>query len=341
MNFAFDEEQAAVFDAAGRFLADHANPRAAMETERGYDLALWRRISGTLGWPGLIIPEAYGGFDFGHVGVTAVMEALGGSLGCTPFFATVCLGVNALLEGADEPTRSAWLPRIAAGEATATLAHEGGSLSWSNGRLVGERTLVVDGHTADLVVAVSDTGAMFVAEPVERSRRHTMDATRRLASLRFDGPATALGGDVDRVLDLARAALAAEQLGGAAACLEMAVEYAKVRVQFGRPIGSFQAVKHLCADMLLQVESARSAAYYAGWAAEHAPEELACAAAVAQAYCSEAFFRCAADNIQVHGGVGFTWEHDAHLYFKRAQGSREMLGAPDTHRDTIARGLGL
>ena len=341
MHFAFDDEQAALRESARRFLADHADPRAALASGR-WDPALWKRISEELGWPGLTIPERYGGFEFGQVGVTAVMEELGRALACTPFFATVCLGVNALLEGDDEGAREAWLPRIAAGEVTATVAHEGGTLRVEDGRLQGRRTHVVDGHTADLVVAVTDDGAMYATTGGTATALQTMDATRRLARIDFDEPVGApLGGSAARVLDLARAALAAEQVGGAEACLEMAVEYAKVRVQFGRAIGSFQAVKHICADLLTQVESARSAAYYAGWAAQDAPDELAEAAAVAAAFCSDAFFECAGQNIQVHGGIGFTWEHDAHLYFKRAQGSRALLGAPDQHRDAVAERMGL
>ena len=344
MNFAFDEEQAALRQSARRFLVDHGDRRSAMETGRGWDPALWGRISEQLGWPGLTIPERYGGFDFGQVGVTAVMEEMGRALACTPFFATVCLGVNALLEGDDEGAREAWLPRIASGDATATVAHSGGSLRVEAGRLRGERALVVDGHTADLVVAVTDDGAMYAVpgERLERAPLGTMDKTRRMARVGFDvAVSSPLGGDPTRVLDLARAALSAEQVGGAEACLEMAVEYAKVRVQFGRAIGSFQAIKHKCADMLVLVESARSAAYYAGWAAACAPDELSEAAAVASAFCSEAFFRCAGENIQIHGGVGFTWEHDAHLYFKRARSSESYLGDPSYHRERVAAHLGL
>ena len=341
MHFAFDDEQAALRESARRFLADHADPRAALASGR-WDPALWKRISEELGWPGLTIPERYGGFEFGQVGVTAVMEELGRALACTPFFATVCLGVNALLEGDDEGAREAWLPRIAAGEVTATVAHEGGTLRVEDGRLQGRRTHVVDGHTADLVVAVTDDGAMYATTGGTATALQTMDATRRLARIDFDEPVGApLGGSAARVLDLARAALAAEQVGGAEACLEMAVEYAKVRVQFGRPIGSFQAVKHKCADMLVKVESAKSAAYYAGWAAAENPQELAVMGPLAKSYCSEAYFFCAAENIQVHGGIGFTWEHDAHLYFKRAKTDELLFGTPAHHRAVLADRLGL
>ena len=354
MRFAFDEDQEALQRSARRFLERHApvaEARRAAALPRGYDPELWRRICADLGWSGLIVPEAHGGFGFGHVGVTALMEEMGRVLLCSPFLATVCLGANALIEAGTEAQRAEWLPAIVAGEATATVAHAGGTLvAHPHGAgfvLAGERTRVVDGDTADLVLALTDDGGLFAVPgaALVRHQRTSLDPTRRFAAVQFDrvevGAEARLPGTVDRVLDLARAALAAEQVGGAAACLEQAVEYAKTRVQFGRPIGSFQAIKHICADLLLQVESARSAAWSAGWAAAEAPEELPISAAVAQAWCSEAFFQCAAENIQIHGGVGFTWEHDAHLYFKKAEASRQLLGAPQIHRERVAQEIGL
>ena len=176
----------------------------------------------------------------------------------------------------------------------------------------------------------------------------TMDQTRKQARLEFASTPARLVGDegaaapvLSRTLDLAAVALAAEQVGGAQRCLDMAVEYAKTRIQFGRPIGSFQAIKHKCADMLLEVESAKSAAYYAGWAAAEDSEELPVVASLAKSYCSEAFFHAAAENIQIHGGIGFTWEHDAHLYFKRAKSSELMLGDPSYHRELLAQRIGI
>ena len=175
-----------------------------------------------------------------------------------------------------------------------------------------------------------------------------MDQTRKQAKLEFDGVNGKLIGNegdgwnvLSRVLDLAAVGLAAEQVGGAQKVLEMAVEYAKVRVQFGRPIGSFQAIKHKCADMLLEVESAKSAAYYAGWCASELNDELPSVASLAKAYCSEAYFHAAAENIQIHGGIGFTWEHPAHLYFKRAKSSELLFGDPTYHRELLAQRIGI
>ncbi|MBV8160638.1 MAG: acyl-CoA dehydrogenase, partial [Acidimicrobiia bacterium] len=186
------------------------------------------------------------------------------------------------------------------------------------------------------------------AEGLTRTPLATMDQTRKQARLEFSGtPAKLLGTEgegwpvLSRVLALAAVALAAEQVGGAQKCLDMSVEYAKVRVQFGRPIGSFQAIKHKCADMLLEVESAKSAAYYAGWAAAELNDELPTVASLAKAYCSDAYFHAAAENIQIHGGIGFTWEHDAHLYFKRAKSSQLLLGDPTYHRELLAQRIGI
>jgi alkylation response protein AidB-like acyl-CoA dehydrogenase len=214
---------------------------------------------------------------------------------------------------------------------------------------------VLDGHTADLILVAARTSAgvsLFAVEGgasgLTRTALSTMDQTRKQAKLEFDStPARLIGTDgagwnvLSTVLDLAAVALAAEQVGGAQRCLDMAVEYAKVRVQFGRPIGSFQAIKHKCADMLLEVESAKSAAYYAGWCAAEMNEELPSVASLAKAYCSEAYFHAAAENIQIHGGIGFTWEHPAHLYFKRAKSSEIYLGDPTYHRELLAQRIGI
>jgi alkylation response protein AidB-like acyl-CoA dehydrogenase len=214
---------------------------------------------------------------------------------------------------------------------------------------------VIDGHTADLIMVVARTPAglsMFAvdgtAEGLTRTALATMDQTRKQARLEFAAvPGRLIGTDgaagpvVTRILDLAAVALAAEQVGGAQRCLDMAVEYAKSRIQFGRPIGSFQAIKHKCADMLLEVESAKSAAYYAGWAAAEDSDELPVVASLAKSYCSEAYFHAAAENIQIHGGIGFTWEHDAHLYFKRAKSSELLLGDPSYHRELLAQRIGI
>jgi alkylation response protein AidB-like acyl-CoA dehydrogenase len=221
--------------------------------------------------------------------------------------------------------------------------------------LSGEKFYVVDGHIAGVVLVVARTAAGISVFAVESGAPaytatllSTMDKTRKLARLTFDGtPARLVGGEgeaataVAKMLDLAAIALAAEQVGGAQRVLEIAVNYAKIREQFGRPIGSFQAIKHKCANMLLEIEAAKSAAYYAGWAAAEDDAELSVHASVAKAYCSEAYVHAAAENIQIHGGIGFTWEHPAHLYFRRAKSSELLLGAPGYHRERLLQGIGI
>src|SRR6202040_704165 len=211
------------------------------------------------------------------------------------------------------------------------------------------------GHVANLILVAARKGGQVNLFAVQgdspgltRTPLSTMDQTRKQARLELDGvPARQIGGDgrgwapLAKTLDLAAVALAAEQVGGAQKVLEMAVEYAKVRVQFGRPIGSFQAIKHKCADMLLEVESAKSAAYYALWAAAELNEELPVVASLAKAYCSDAYFHATAENIQIHGGIGFTWEHPAHLYFKRAKSSELLFGDPTYHRELLAQRIGI
>jgi alkylation response protein AidB-like acyl-CoA dehydrogenase len=295
---------------------------------------------------------------------------------CAPLFSTVALATNALLLGTNEAPRAEYLPRIAAGEITATLAHEEHARAQSarteemattlravDGGYVldGVKRFVVDGHTASLLLVVArvekSADIVIVAVPgdavgVTREALPTMDMTRKLADVTLKSvrvPSSAIVAEpgagasvLQKTLDRARIALAAEQVGGAQRCLEMSVDYAKVRTQFGRPIGSFQAIKHKCADIYVDVESARSASYYAACIAAGTDDaELTIAASTAKAFCSEAYFRAAAETIQVHGGIGFTWEHDTHLYFKRAKASEAMLGDPESHRDVIAGKIGL
>ena len=332
-----------------------------MESEQGFDRALWSRISGELGWPALIVAEQHGGFGFGYVELVGLMEEMGRALLCAPFFSSVCLAANALLVGGTEEHKRAHLPGIAAGTTIATVAlidretTTTTTTTTTTARrdgddylLSGRKTCVVDGHVADLIlVAVGDNIFIVPAGTagVEVRLVPTMDQTRKLADMTLRDvrvPAANMLGDcVERTLDLARIALAAEQVGGAERCLEMAVDYAMVREQFGRPIGSFQAIKHKCADMLTRVETARSAVYYAAWAASVGDPELPLLAPMVAAYCSDAYFFCAAENIQIHGGIGFTWEHDAHLFFKRARSSGNLLGAPAHHRELLAQRIGL
>jgi alkylation response protein AidB-like acyl-CoA dehydrogenase len=370
VTFTFTDEQDELRSSVRRFLASKSassDVRHLMETDDGYDPQVWKQMADQLGLQELAIPEQYGGSGFTVVELGIVFEEMGRALLCAPFFATIGQAAQLLLSLDDDTANSRWLPAIARGEVIATLATVDDS--GSNDRAdtdaratkIGDhwtvdarKTLVVDGMLADLllVTARDDEGlGVYLIEPhtagVNRVALSTLDLTRRLARVELVGaPAIRVGaGDataaVNHARDLALVALACEQTGAAERCLEMAVEYAKIRVQFGRPIGSFQAIKHKCADMLLEVESAKSAAYYAARAAAEMPEELPASAALAKAHCSEVFFNVAAENIQVHGGIGFTWEHDAHLYFRRAKSSQMMFGNPEHHRARLADLVGI
>ncbi|MER5184960.1 acyl-CoA dehydrogenase family protein [Streptomyces sp. NPDC002896] len=374
MALTFTEEQEELRATLRRFVADKS-PNAAvrrwMESDEGHDPQLWQQMASQLGLHGLALPQEYGGFG-GPVELGIVLEELGRALLPSPYLATVALAGQALAVSGDGTAKARWLPAIADGSLTGTLALAEESGSWNvedvaaeavrvdaGWRVSGTKMFVIDGHSADLllVVARADAGpGLFAidsgATGVSRTRLETLDPTRRLARIDLDdAPALRVGPEGDAtaylrtVLDLAVVALAAEQVGGAQACLDTAVEYAKVRVQFGRPIGSFQAVKHKCADMLLKVEAARSAAYHAmSVAAEGADQGaggLPVSAALAAAYCADAFTHAAKENIQIHGGIGYTWEHDAHLYLKRAKSSEQLFGSPATHRGRLAELVGI
>jgi alkylation response protein AidB-like acyl-CoA dehydrogenase len=371
MDLIFGAEHEELRKAVRRFL-EHRSPepevRRLMETAAGYDPAVWSQMADQLGLQGLIIPEQFGGSGYGYVELVVVLEEMGRALLCAPYFSSVVMAANLLMASGDDGAKKDYLPGIASGSVIATVAlaeaagrwdeagvaleAKGAGDSWT---LTGEKLFVFDGHIADVVLAAARTrrgvsvlavekgAAGFSATPMP-----TMDQTRKQARLTFDStPARLIGREgegwpaISAMLDLAVVALAAEQAGGAQKVLEMAVEYAKVRVQFGRPIGSFQAIKHKCADMVLDVESAKSAAYYAGWAAAAGDEELPVLASLAKSCCSEAYSRAAAENIQVHGGIGFTWEHPAHLYFKRAKSSELIFGDPIYHRELLAQRIGL
>ena len=371
MNFAFTEEQEELRKTVRSFLeskSSEASVREQMETEAGYDQAVWSQMAEQMGLQGLHIPEEYGGSGFSYVELGIVLEEMGRSLLCAPFFSSVVLAANTLIHSGDEAAKAAHLPGIASGQTIATVAFTEPSGKWdeagitmaaaSSGdgfTLSGTKMFVLDGHSAGLIIVAARTAAgvsLFAvdgdAAGLTRTALATMDQTRKQARIEFDNtPATLIGADGDgwnilnKVLDLVAVGLAAEQVGGAQKVLEMAVEYAKVRVQFGRPIGSFQAIKHKCADMLLEVESAKSAAYYGMWCASEMNDELASVASLAKAYCSEAYFHATAENIQIHGGIGFTWEHPAHLYFKRAKSSELLFGDPTYHRELLAQRIGI
>jgi alkylation response protein AidB-like acyl-CoA dehydrogenase len=371
VNFAFSEEQEELRKSVRRFLEDkspESEVRRLMETTEGYDPAVWRQMGEQLGLQGLAIPEEYGGSGYTYVELIVILEEMGRALLCAPYFSTVALAANTLLVSGDDGAKKEHLPGIATGETIATLAFTEDSGRWDEAgitmeatragdgyTLSGHKMFVLDGHTADLILVAARSGggvSLFAvagdAGGLTRTPLSTMDQTRKQARLEFaETPARLVGTEgegwavLSKVLDLAAVALAAEQVGGAQKVLEMSVEYAKNRVQFGRPIGSFQAIKHKCADMLLEVESAKSAAYYAGWAAAEDNDELPVVASLAKAYCSDAYFHATAENIQIHGGIGFTWEHPAHLYFKRAKSSELLFGDPTYHRELLAQRIGI
>jgi alkylation response protein AidB-like acyl-CoA dehydrogenase len=361
--FAVPPEHADLRAAVRRFLAEcspEAEVRRLMETATGHDPAVWKRMAGELGLQGLIVPAAHGGAGAGRVELGIVLEEAGRALLCAPLFATVALAATLLLESGDTEAQARYLPGIAAGETVATVAVSAAdparrppgsgvaaAAAAEGWRLTGEEPYVVDGHAADLLLVPARTPAgptLFAvardAPGLVRTPLRTVDRTRRQARVTFAatpaeriGPEGAAGPVLGRTLDLAAVALAAEQAGAAAFALERTVAYAKQRVQFGRPIGGFQAIKHLLADLLLESESAISAARWAAAAADEGDPDLPALASLVRAYCSDAFVRIAADSIQIHGGVGFTWEHAAHLYLRRARTSAQLLGDAAYHRE--------
>lgn len=380
MDFAFNDEQREIQEIARRLMRETAPLSRVVELSRtveGFDRDDYARIA-ELGWTGLHIPEEYGGVGFGYVELVVVLEQMGMALYPSPFFASVCLAANALTEGAAVASLSdenaALLAAIAAGEQTATLAYTepGGRFrppdvhlrARADGDdfvLNGTKSYVIDGHTAGAIVVVARTGesdgdiALFTvpgtAHGLERAPAHSVDETRKIATLEFTDvrvPAAAAIGEVgdawpvlNTTMQLGCVALAAESLGAAQHCFETALIYTKDRFQFGRSIASFQAIKHICADLLLAVEQSRSAAYFAGWAAAEARDELPVVAPLAKAQVHDAFWQIAKANIQLHGGIGFTYEHQAHRYYRRATASRALLGDGDFNREMLLQGLGL
>jgi alkylation response protein AidB-like acyl-CoA dehydrogenase len=373
MSLGVSAEQEELRASVRRFLADRApmsRVRELMETADGIDRAVWDQAGSQLGLMGLAIPEEYGGAGFSFAEQAIVLEELGAALYTGPYLASAVLAATALLASQDEGARRDLLPGIASGETIATLAFTEDEGSWDPGsarltarkdgqdwRLDGHKSFVPDGHAAGLILVVATTDAglsLFAVEAgtatagLTRASLPTLDQTRKLARLEFAGVSARLIGApgdataiLDRTLDVAAIALAAEQLGGAQRSLDMTVDYAKVRHQFGRPIGSFQAIKHRCADLLLEVESLRSAVQYAAAAVAEGSPEVPVLAPMLKAYASETYFHVAAESIQMHGGIGFTWEHDAHLYFKRAKASELFLGDASYHRERLATRIGL
>ena len=353
-----------------RFLADRAplsRVRALMD-DGETDWAVWEQAGSQLGLQGLAIPESYGGAGFSFAEQAVVLEEFGAALYGGPYLASAVLAATALLASPDEEARRGLLPDIASGQTVATLAFTEDGGSWDPAairlsavrdgeawRLDGHKSFVLDGATAGLILVVATTDAglsLFAvegdADGLSRAALPALDQTRQLARLEFAGVTGRLIGSpgdgaaaLDRTLDVAAVALAAEQLGGAQRALDMAVEYAKTRRQFDRPIGSFQAIKHRCADLLLEVESLRSAVGYAAAAVTADSTEVRVLAPLLKAYASEVYSHVAGENIQIHGGIGFTWEHPAHLYLKRAKSSQVLLGDSDFYRQQLADRIGI
>ena len=376
IQFAFTDEQEQFRSALRRFLNDKSpttEVRRLMATPEGYNPEVWRQLSDELALPGIHIPEQYGGAGFGMVELCIVAEELGRALYCGPYFSTTVLAANAILNAGTEAQKSSLLPRLANGARLATLAVTELNGDWdplkielaatrdADGyRLDGVKSYVVDGHIADLLVVAArvspsagdDGVALFTlaadSSGVERRLLESMDPTRKLARIDFHGAHADLLGTLEdgakpliRTLDQAAITLANEMMGGAQAMLDSAVDYAKVRVQFGREIGSFQAIKHKCADMLLDVELAKSAAYCAAQACVVSDPEWPALACLAKASASETYLRTAAECIQIHGGIGFTWDNDTHLWFKRAKSSEVFLGQPSYYRELLMQRWGV
>ncbi|WP_395336601.1 acyl-CoA dehydrogenase family protein [Novosphingobium sp. BL-8H] len=344
MEFAFTDEQQMIAETARAFFAENATSartRAAMEGD-GIDTALWRDFCEELGFSGISIPEAAGGAGLGLVELAIIAEAAGAHVAALPMLGSLMLCAPAIAAGGNETQREEWLPGLLSGATIAAFV-EDPSLIVQNGRLTGGSRYVAHGALAGLFVVTDGSGAWLVrrdAVGVSVTAQTTMDQTRPLAEVRFDGAvAEALADPAEGLAAANRTALvglAAEALGGAQASLDRTVEYAKERVQFGRPIGSFQAYKHRLADMMVEIEQARSAVYWAACAVDEGSAEAPLALHAAKSFAADTGFRCAADMIQLHGGIGFTWEHDAHLFFKRARSIQTLLGKGDWHREQVA-----
>jgi alkylation response protein AidB-like acyl-CoA dehydrogenase len=375
MNFGFNDEQELLRSTARKFF-DNECPsttvRALMEDSSGMTPELWKKLA-EQGWLGLIAPEEHGGMALGIVDLVVLLEEMGRAVVPGPFFSTVLLGGLALLEAGSDAQKKAWLPKICSGEARATLAWMEPSAEMgaagitlqaaakgSGFTLSGTKLFVHDAHTADVIVVAARTASgqdpeegisLFLVPTgtpgLTVTLLPTMDQTRKLCEVTLTN--VSLGGDaimgapgagwkpLARVIDRATVGLCAEMCGGAQKVLDMTVEYAKIRQAFGRPIGSYQGVKHRAADMLVDVENSKSITYYAAWAMDEGVPEGPLAVSMAKAYVSDAYRRVSGAGIQLHGGIGFTWEHDLHLYFKRAKGSEFTFGDATWHRERVAQ----
>jgi len=363
MHLTLTDDQRAIRDSVADFLTETAGLerlRAVLESPTGWDDALWQAFAVDMGFAGLMVPESYGGSGLGALEMALVLEQTGRTLAAIPFFETAVLAVQSILLAGREEQRQHWLPDIARGTCKAACAFsasvDGRRPQLSDGRLTGASGFVTFAHVADvlIVAAHSEHGPQLLALPADTpgiriQRQHCLDMTRPFSQLEFSevhvpdmlllsGAGSCV---MDEVMAMATGLLASEQIGGAAFCLSSTVEYVQQRVQFGRAIGSFQAVKHTLADMMVEVESARSAGLYAATMLALGDAERFQAASIARSWCSDVFHHCAGEAIQLHGGIGYTWEHHAHLYFKRARSSASWFGSAEQHREKIAGWMGL
>jgi alkylation response protein AidB-like acyl-CoA dehydrogenase len=353
MQFGLSESQEFLKDSARKFFAGECpstEVRRLMETDTAYDAVLWSKLT-EQGYTGIIFPEEYGGVGLGKVELMLLMEESGRALLPGPFFSTVVLAGSVLDAVAAPAHKKQYLAPICRGEVRATVALLEGSANWdpksvemasNNGKLTGKKLFVPDAAVADFLIVVARDGVYLVdskARGLKITSMSGMDLTRRLYVVEFrDTPAERIASSstLSRAFDIATAALAAELVGGMQRTLDITVEYAKTRKQFGKPIGMFQAVQHQCADMYLETESSRSAVYYAGWALEENSPDAATAVSIAKMYSSDAARTVGNRGIQIHGGMGFTWENDVHLYYRRAKASETAFGDATFHRERIA-----
>lgn len=370
MQFSFTNEQEDFRAILRRFFSTRSpttEVRKLMETEAGFDRDGWKKLNQELGLTAVHIPEEYGGQGFGCVELAIVLEEMGRALVCAPYFSSVVLGASAILHAGTDAQKRKLLPSIASGDTTAALAFTEDSGQWdgasvtmtateANGgwKLNGTKSFVIDGHTADLIVVLArlpgttgrDGLTLFTvrgdAAGLKRTPLKTMDQTRKLARLQFDNVEAELLGEAgkaaeafDKTMTQAVVCLANEMAGGADQLREAALDYAKMRMQFGRPIASFQSMKHKQADMLVDVELAKASAYYAAAALDAGDAELPAVASLAKANASDAYMQTAIHAVQVRGGIGFTWDDDTHLWFKRAKSSEIFLGDAAHHREVM------
>jgi alkylation response protein AidB-like acyl-CoA dehydrogenase len=354
MQFGLSESQEILRDSARRFFAGECpmnEVRRLMETETAYDAALWRKLADQ-GYTGILFPEEYGGVGLGKVELILLMEEAGRALLPGPFFSTVVLSGSLIDAIASAEQKKKYLAPICRGEARSTVAILEAAASWNpqdiqitavNGKLSGEKLFVPDAAAADWILVLARNGVFLVdakSPSVKISPMFSMDLTRKLYAVQFHGTPTEKLGDLagfSAAIDVATTAAVAEMVGGMQRTLDMAVEYAKTRKQFGKIIGSFQAVQHQCADMYLETESSRSAAYYAAWALEENAPDASAAVSIAKIYASDASRTVGNRGIQIHGGMGFTWENDLHLYYRRAKALETAFGDATFHRERLAR----